>query len=200
MRVDPAVDEVTVRGVHAVISPDLTYVALHKPAGVVTTASDPQGRPTVIDLAPKEYRLFPVGRLDMDTSGLLFLTNDGDFANRIAHPRYRIGKTYVAHIVGAGGAPVVRKLLRGVELDDGPARVTSARVQASSRDKALIELVIHEGRNRIVRRMFEEIGVEVTSLVRTAIGDIRLGKLKEGDWRALRPVEVRDLFAATELH
>ena len=197
-RVNPAVDEVRVRGVIAVIDDDMQYVALHKPAGVVTTAKDPQGRPTVMDLSPKEHRLFPVGRLDMDTSGLLFMTNDGEFANRIAHPRYEIPKTYVAQVVGAGGAPVVRKLLRGVELDDGFARAESAKVQATSRAKALIELTIHEGRNRIVRRMFEEIGVEVTSLVRTSIGDVRLGKLKEGDWRTLRPVEVSGLLALTE--
>jgi 23S rRNA pseudouridine2605 synthase len=195
MRIDPNADEVTVRGVRAAVSPELVYWALHKPTGYLTTASDPQGRPKVVDLVPREPRVFPVGRLDIDTSGLLFLTNDGEFANRIAHPRYGVPKTYVAEAGRSVGASLARKLVRGLELDDGPARAESARVQITSGGRSLVELVVHEGRNRLVRRMFDAAGVEVTSLVRTAIGPVRLGRLKEGGWRTLRPTEVRDLLA-----
>ncbi len=195
MRIDPNTDEVLVRGVRAAVSPDFVYWALHKPSGVVTTASDPRGRTKVVDLVPKEPRVFPVGRLDMDTSGLLFLTNDGEFANRIAHPRYGVPKTYVVEVGRSVGTSLARKLVRGLELDDGPARAQSARVQATSGGRSLVELVVHEGRNRLVRRMFEAAGVEVTSLVRTSIGPVRLGRLKEGGWRTLKASEVRDLLA-----
>jgi 23S rRNA pseudouridine2605 synthase len=198
MRVDPATDEVLVRGVRAVISSDLVYIALHKPTGYVTTASDPQGRPKVVDLVPREPRVFPVGRLDIDTSGLLFLTNDGDFANRIAHPRYGVTKTYVAEVGRSVGASLARKLVRGVELDDGPARAESAGVQVTSGGRSLVELVVHEGRNRLVRRMFDAAGADVTSLVRIAIGPVRLGRLKSGGWRTLKPNEVRDLLSVSE--
>jgi 23S rRNA pseudouridine2605 synthase len=194
MRIDPNADEVLVRGVLAAVSPDLVYWALHKPTGVVTTANDPQGRMKVVDLVPKEPRVFPVGRLDIDTSGLLFLTNDGEFANRIAHPRYGVPKTYVVEVGRSVGASLARKLVRGFDLDDGRARAESARVQVTSGGRSLVELVVHEGRNRLVRRMFEAAGVEVTSLVRIAIGPIRLGRLKEGGWRTLRANEVRDLL------
>ena len=195
MRIDPATDEVLVRGVRASVSPDVVYWALHKPVGVVTTASDPKGRTKVVDLVPKEPRVFPVGRLDIDTSGLLFLTNDGEFANRIAHPRYGVPKTYVAEVGRSVGASLARKLVRGLELDDGPARAESARVTASTGGRSLVEVVVHEGRNRIVRRMFDAAGAEVASLVRIAIGPVRLGRLKEGGWRTLRSNEVRDLLA-----
>lgn len=195
MRIDPATDEVLVRGVRASVSPDVVYWVLHKPVGVVTTASDPKRRTKVVDLVPKEPRVFPVGRLDIDTSGLLFLTNDGEFANRIAHPRYRVPKTYVAEVGRSVGASLARRLVRGLELDDGPARAESARVQATSGGRSLVEIVVHEGRNRLVRRMFEAAGADVASLVRTAIGPVRLGRLKEGGWRTLRTNEVRDLLA-----
>ena len=197
MRIDPNADEVTVRGVLTPVSPELVYWALHKPTGVVTTANDPQGRAKVVDLVPREPRVFPVGRLDIDTSGLLFLTNDGEFANRIAHPRYGVPKTYVAEVGRSVGTSIARKLVRGVELDDGRAKAESARVQVTSGGRSLVELVVHEGRNRLVRRMFDELGAEVTSLVRTAIGPVRLGRLKEGGWRTLRPNEVRELLAVS---
>jgi 23S rRNA pseudouridine2605 synthase len=193
-RIDARTDVVTVDGVRAVVDPQLVYLALHKPTGVVTTASDPQGRPKVVDLVPREPRVFPVGRLDIDTSGLLLLTNDGEFANRVAHPRYGVPKTYVAEVKQSAGASLARKLVRGLELEDGFARAESARVQASSRGRALVELVVHEGRNRLVRRMFEAAGVDVGALSRTAIGSVRLGRLREGDWRNLKSNEVRDLL------
>jgi 23S rRNA pseudouridine2605 synthase len=170
---------------------------LHKPAGVVTTARDPQKRPTVLELVPKDPRVFPVGRLDLDTSGLLLLTNDGEFANHIAHPRYGVPKTYVAQVKGSVGEKVVRKLLRGVELDDGPVRAERAKIEATGRGSTVIELVVREGRNRLVRRMLETLNFEVLTLVRTAIGDVRLGRLKEGAWRTLKPHEVRELLSTS---
>lgn len=193
-RIDPQRDVVTVDGVRAIVDPKLVYLALHKPVGVVTTANDPRGRPKVVDLVPREPRVFPVGRLDIDTSGLLLLTNDGEFANHVAHPRYGVTKTYVAEVRQSAGQALARKLVRGVELEDGFAKAESARVQASSRGRALVELVVHEGRNRLVRRMFEAIGVEIGALSRTAIGDVRLGRLREGDWRNLRTGEVSGLL------
>jgi 23S rRNA pseudouridine2605 synthase len=197
VRIDPETDVVTVDGVRAAVSPQLVYLALHKPTGVVTTASDPRGRPKVVDLVPKEPRVFPVGRLDIDTSGLLFLTNDGDFANRIAHPRYGVPKTYLAEVGRSVGASLAKRLVRGIELEDGTARAENARVQATSGGRSLVEVVVHEGRNRLVRRMFEAAGVEVTSLVRTSIGPVRLGRLMAGGWRTLKPDEVRDLLTVS---
>jgi 23S rRNA pseudouridine2605 synthase len=197
MRVDPEHDEVIVDGVRAVTSTQLVYIALHKPVGYVTTASDPQKRPKVVDLVPREPRVFPVGRLDIDTSGLLFMTNDGDFANHVAHPRYGVEKTYVAEVNSNVGPALARRLVRGIELDDGPARAERASIQASSRGRSLVEIVVHEGRNRLVRRMFEAASLDVTSLVRTAIGPVRLGRLKAGGWRALRHSEVRDLLGSS---
>lgn len=197
-RVDVERDVATVDGVRAILSRQLTYLALHKPSGVVTTARDPQGRATVLELVPREPRVFPVGRLDIDTSGLLFLTNDGDFANRMTHPRYGVPKTYVAELKGSAGPALARKLVRGVRLDDGPARAERASVHTSARGRSFVELTVHEGRNRMVRRMLDALGLDVTALVRTAIGDVRLGRLKEGDWRKLRPDEVRGLLTAAD--
>lgn len=196
-RVDPATDTVEVDRVLAAISPDFVYLALNKPRGVVSTARDTHGRPTVVDLVPREPRVFPVGRLDRDTSGLLFLTNDGEFANRIAHPRFGVPKTYVAEVVGSPAPKAARRLVRGVELEDGIARAEAARFTASAKKRAIIEITVHEGRNRVVRRMLDAVGLEVVDLVRTSIGDVRLGRLKEGAWRALKPAEVRGLLAAS---
>lgn len=193
-RVDPDADVVSLDGVRVPIAPELVYIALHKPHGVMTTASDPQGRRTVMDFVPNEPRVFPVGRLDFDSSGLLILTNDGDLANRISHPRYGIPKTYVAEVKGTTDKGVARRLVRGVTLDDGQAKADDARIQAASRGRAILEVTVREGRNRLVRRMFEAIGLEVTNLVRISIGDVRLGRLREGDWRKLRPQEIRGLL------
>jgi pseudouridine synthase len=201
-RVDPTKDTVEVDGVLVPVAPQLVYLALHKPFGVVTTANDPQGRRTVLDLVPDDPRVFPVGRLDFDSAGLLILTNDGDLANRVAHPRYGVTKTYVAEVKAESkkGADrgMARRLVKGVQLEDGFARAEDASIKASSKGRAIVEVTVKEGRNRIVRRMFEAIGLDVTNLVRTQIGDVRLGRLREGDWRNLRPQEVRGLFEKTQ--
>jgi 23S rRNA pseudouridine2605 synthase len=187
-------DVVAVDGVRVSLSLDLVYLALHKPRGYVSTARDPGGRPTVLDLVPREPRVFPVGRLDLDTSGLLFLTNDGEFANHIAHPRYEVPKTYVAEVGSSVSRATLAKLLRGVALEDGDAHAESAQVRATNAGRTVIELVVQEGRNRLVRRMLDAVGLEVNALVRTAIGPVRLGRLKEGAWRTLRRPEVLELL------
>jgi 23S rRNA pseudouridine2605 synthase len=167
----------------------LTYLLLHKPAGVVTTARDPQGRPTVVGLVPAEPRVVPVGRLDADTTGALLLTNDGPLAHRLAHPRYEIEKVYEAEIGGRPGEDILRSLREGVELDDGitaPAKVR--RVGPHT-----IELAIHEGRNRQVKRMFEAVGHPVRRLHRSVYAGLSLGGLEPGQWRELEPSEVMRL-------
>lgn len=191
-RVDPDRDAVEVDGVPVGLSTDLVYLAVHKPMGVLTTARDTRGRSTVMELVPKHPRVFAVGRLDMDTSGLLLMTNDGDFANRVAHPRYEIAKTYVAEVRGVSRA-AVRSLTRGVELDDGLARAEQGRILAADQGRGVVEVVVHEGRNRLVRRMLDAVGLDVVSLVRTSIGPVKLGRLKAGEWRHLKRAEIQDL-------
>ncbi|HEY5100610.1 MAG TPA: pseudouridine synthase [Gaiellaceae bacterium] len=164
----------------------LTYLLLNKPAGVVTTAHDPQGRPTVVELVPAEPRVVPVGRLDADTTGALLLTNDGQLAHRLAHPRYGIEKTYVAEVDGEPTDATLRALADGVELDDG--RTAPARVRRLAPNE--IELVIHEGRNRQVRRMLESAGHPATRLHRSAYAGLTLEGLEPGAWRALELAEV----------
>jgi pseudouridine synthase len=170
----------------------LVYVMLHKPSGVVTTASDPQGRRTVVDLVDAGVRLFPVGRLDRETTGLLVLTNDGELANHLAHPRHGVGKAYVAEVEGDPGPEVLRRLAEGVELDDGITAPAAARRLGPSR----IELVIHEGRNRQVRRMCEAVGHPVRRLHRSGYGPLTLGTLEPGAWRTLTAEEVEALRSA----
>jgi 23S rRNA pseudouridine2605 synthase len=172
---------------------ELAYLMLHKPSGVVTTASDPQGRRTVVDLVESPQRVYPVGRLDRDTTGLLLLTNDGELANRLAHPRHGVEKTYVADVEGDPPPDVLRRLAEGVELDDGPT--ASARVRRLGAGR--VELVIHEGRNRQVRRMCEAVGHPVRRLHRSAYGPLELGALAEGRWRALTSEEVDALRLLT---
>ncbi len=167
----------------------LTYVLLHKPAGVVTTARDPQGRPTVVDLVPREPRVVPVGRLDADTTGALLLTNDGQLAHRLAHPRYGVEKTYVAEVEGEPTDATLRALAAGVDLDDG--RTAPARVRRLAPSE--IELVIHEGRNRQVRRMLDAVGHPVIRLHRSAYAGLTLDGLEPGAWRELEPAEVEAL-------
>jgi len=171
---------------------------LNKPPGTVTTASDPQGRPTVVQLVPTEPRVFPVGRLDFDTEGLLLLTNDGELTQLLTHPSHGVVKTYLAEVDGEPTPGTLRTLREGVELDDGltaPAKVTLVQQQAES---AAVEIGIHEGRNRQVRRMFEAVGHPVRRLVRVRIGPLTDRSLAPGEWRLLTYAEVRSLYAAAQ--
>ncbi|MGD9754156.1 MAG: pseudouridine synthase [Acidimicrobiia bacterium] len=192
-RVDPEVDRVAVDGIGIGVRPDLVHYLLNKPTGVVTTASDPQGRPTVVQLVPDEVRVFPVGRLDVDTEGLLLLTNDGELAHRLTHPSFGVDKEYLVAVQGAPSRGALRRLREGVELDDGitaPARVATI-------EPDLLRITIHEGRNRQIRRMCDAVGHPVRRLVRTRIGPIADGKLAPGAWRRLSLDEVRALSNAT---
>jgi pseudouridine synthase len=171
----------------------LAYVLLHKPAGTVTTASDPQGRRTVVDLVDHPARVVPVGRLDADTTGVLLLTNDGELAHRLAHPRYEIDKVYEVECWTQPTDRDLESLRDGVELDDGPTRPAAVR----RIDGARIELTIHEGRNRQVKRMLEAVGHRVKRLHRSRYGPLELGGLEPGRWRVLEPSEVERLRAVT---
>jgi len=187
---------VEVDGVRLPIRPNLVYYLVNKPAGVVSTAADPQGRPTVIDLVPSDPRVYPVGRLDADSEGLLLLTNDGDLTNLITHPSHGISKTYSVLVEGMPTTAEVRRLETGVDLDDGHAAAISARLLDASRDRALLEVTMSEGRKREVRRMCEAIGHPVIQLFRTAIGPLKDPGLKTGASRPLTMQEVRSLYAA----
>jgi pseudouridine synthase len=169
----------------------LTYVLLHKPAGTVTTARDPQGRPTVVELVDLPERVVPVGRLDADTTGALLLTNDGELAHRLAHPRYEVDKVYEAEVEGEPSPAALARLSEGVELDDGRTAPASVRVLGPSR----IELTIHEGRKHQVKRMLEAVGHPVRRLHRSGYGPLTLGELLPGAWRELSPDEVQRLGA-----
>jgi len=191
-RVDPATDEVELDGALVVVDDALVHYLLNKPAGVVTTAADPQGRPTVVGLVPAEPRVFPVGRLDAATEGLLVMTNDGPLAHRLTHPRFGVEKEYVAEVEGRPAPGAVRALRQGVELEDGPT--APARVALVS--PSVLRITIHEGRNRQVRRMCDAVGHPVTRLVRTRVGPIADRRLPPGRWRALTPDEVAALARA----
>lgn len=194
-RVDPRADAVAVDEVPVPVAPDLVYYLLNKPASVVTTASDPEGRRTVVDLVPSAPRVFPVGRLDYGTEGLLVLTNDGDLAQRLAHPSHGVAKEYLAEVEGRPSAGALRRLREGVELDDG----TTAPATVGQVSPGLLRIVVHEGRNRQVRRMCEAVGHPVRRLVRTRIGPVGDTTLPPGCWRLLEPDEVRALYSAAAL-
>jgi len=193
-RVDPELDLLTLDGAPVPVAEHLETHLLYKPVGVISTADDPQGRQTVVDLVPTAQRLYPVGRLDADSEGLILVSNDGELTNRVTHPRYGITKKYLAQVAGRPSRGALKQLTEGVELDDGPARAVSARLIDSQPDVALVELVMMEGRNREVRRMFETLGHEVTRLVRTAIGNIVDPDLKPGESRPLTPGEIQRLL------
>jgi 23S rRNA pseudouridine2605 synthase len=200
-KVDPITAVIRVSGQRLPpVSPHV-YLVLYKPTGVVSTMSDPQGRPTITDLVTdRPERLFHVGRLDTDTAGLLLLTNDGEFAQRMAHPSYEVDKTYVAEVDGRVSRTTVERLLAGVELDDGPVTVSGARVVGHGvQDRSILELVIHEGRNRIVRRLLDHVGHPVRKLTRTAIGPVQLTGLKPGQLRELTNDELGALLDAAGL-
>ena len=191
-RVDPEQDVVDVDGVRVGIAPGLVYYLLNKAAGVVTTAADTHGRPTVVDVVPAEPRVFPVGRLDLETEGLLLLTNDGELTHRLTHPSFGVDKEYVAQVEGRPGRGALRQLREGVDLEDG--RTSPAKVSLVSPD--VLKITIHEGRNRQVRRMCDAVGHPVLRLVRTRIGPLRDTHLAPGEWRELTQDEVRSLERA----
>jgi len=194
VQVVPGVDRVEVDGEEVKVAPT-TWLALHKPTGYVTTRTDPFGRETVYALLPEKYHgLFHVGRLDRDSEGLLLLTNDGDLAHKLMHPAYGVQKTYLCHVQGPIPRGLGRQLRNGIELEDGPASVDNFRIVDSEGRNVLVEVVIHEGRKHVVRRLLDEVGHPVQRLVRTAIGDVRLGDQRPGRFRPLTRSEVGSLY------
>lgn len=195
-KIDPASARVLVDGVPLPVDPERVYVLLNKQPGVVSTASDPHGRPTVVDVVGLDARIYPVGRLDADSEGLLVLTNDGDLTEHLTHPSHGVTKTYTALVEGEVTRVEIARLVDGIDLEDGPATAHTARIVDVADHRSLVELVMGEGRNREVRRMFDAIGHPVRRLVRTAIGPLRDRTLKPGEWRHLAVNEIRELYAA----
>ncbi|MEM9202709.1 MAG: pseudouridine synthase [Actinomycetota bacterium] len=191
-RVDVESQVVAVDGAPVGVKPDLVYYVLNKPVGVITTADDPQGRPTVVELVPDEPRVFSVGRLDGDTEGLLILTNDGQLTHHLTHPSFGVEKEYLAQVAGVPSRSALRTLRDGVDLDDG----RTARARVTAVESNVLRITIHEGRNRQVRRMCEAVGHPVTRLIRTRIGPLTDPRLPPGSWRVLDRAEVRALEVA----
>jgi 23S rRNA pseudouridine2605 synthase len=199
-RVDPETDVIRVDGMRVSTSASSVHLALNKPRGVVTAMTDPDGRPCVGDMVrDRKERLFHVGRLDTDTEGLLLLTNDGELSHRLAHPSYEVPKTYLAEIIGPVARDVGRRLKAGVDLEDGVARADAFTLVGSSGNRVLVEIVLHEGRKHIVRRMLDEVGHPVQRLVRTAVGPVQLGSQRSGRIRALTRDELGALYALVGL-
>lgn len=198
-RVDPATDVIRVDGKRIPVANDHAYVMLNKPRGIVTSMADERGRPDLSSIvAQREARLFHVGRLDTDTSGLLVLTNDGDLAHKLAHPSFEITKTYVALVDGDVPDTLAAQLRAGIELDDGPAQVDRFLVKDRSRGRSIVELDIHMGRNRIVRRLLDAAGHPVKELTRTAFGPLHVGGLASGAMRDLARDELGALFDSVD--
>ena len=199
-KVDPATAVIRVEGRRLPPVSAHVYLVLNKPAGVTSTMSDPHADRTLAEfVADRPERLFHVGRLDTDTDGLILLTNDGDFAQKMAHPSYEVEKTYVAEVDGVVSRTTIQQLLGGVVLEDGPVEVREARVRNAHGGRSIVELVIHEGRNRIVRRLLDQVGHPVRRLSRTRIGPVRLGELKAGRLRELTDAEVGELLDSAGL-
>lgn len=199
-RVDPETAVIHVDDQRIPTAPDHLVLALNKPRGMLTTMQDDRGRPCVGDLvAERSERLFHVGRLDADTEGLLLVTNDGNLAQRLTHPSHEVAKTYLATVPGPVSRDVGRRLKAGIELEDGSAHVDEFRVVQALPGKALVELTLHEGRNRIVRRMLDAVGHPVESLVRTRIGPIRLGQMRPSGTRVIVGDELWSLYTAAGL-
>jgi len=200
VRIDPERAVVHVDGMRLQLDSSRVTLALNKPRGVVSTMHDPDGRPSIAELvADRPERLFHVGRLDADSEGLLLLTNDGELANHLAHPSHEVPKTYLVTVRGKVPGNVANKFLHGIELEDGVVRADAYRVVDQVADQTMIEVVLHSGRNRVVRRMFDEVGFPVTRLVRTRIGPIALGNLRPGTTRVLGRTELGTLMAGVGL-
>ncbi len=195
-KVDPNTARITVDGLPLPVAPELVYYLVYKPIDVISTASDPHGRTTVVELVPAEPRVYPVGRLDADSEGLLILTNDGALTELVTHPRFGVTKTYVVMVDGRPEHAALRSLESGVELDDGRAQAQSARLIDAHGGSAMLEIVMTEGRKREVRRMLDAVGHRVRRLVRTAIGPVRDTDLTPGTWRHLSVHEIRRLYSA----
>jgi len=199
-RIDPERDTVRVDGSLLPTIPGLVHLAVNKPRGMLSTMSDPQGRASLADLVQgRRERLFHVGRLDADTEGLLLVTNDGQLAHRLAHPSYEVAKTYVAEVPGPVPRDLGRRLRAGVDLDDGPAQVDSFRVVGHAGARVMVEVVLHEGRKHVVRRLLATVGHPVDRLVRTHVGPVALGSMRPRKVRDLTLEEVRRLYDAVGL-
>ncbi|MCG5212512.1 pseudouridine synthase [Streptosporangium sp. KLBMP 9127] len=199
-RVDPAKQIIHVNGKRIPTAPDLVYFAINKPIGVVSTMSDPNGRPSLADfVADKAERLFHVGRLDTETEGLILLTNDGELANRLTHPSYGVQKKYWAKVPGPIERDLARRMKKGVDLEDGLAKADDFKIVQEHGQQALVEVVLHEGRKHIVRRMLEEVGHPVIDLARIEFGPVKMGRLKTGTVRTLSLKEIGELYAAVGL-
>jgi 23S rRNA pseudouridine2605 synthase/16S rRNA pseudouridine516 synthase len=197
-QVDPTRSVVAVDGEPVHLPRKKVYLALHKPSGYVSTSTDPWGRPTIMELVEAAPGLHSVGRLDADSEGLLLLTNDGDLTYLLTHPRHEVDKTYIAEVLGRPAPDKLRRLRQGVMLEDGKTAPARARMVQPGETVSLVEITIHEGRKRQVKRMFEAIGHPVRSLCRVRIGPIELGSLRSGKWRRLSPEEVETLRRAAQ--
>lgn len=195
-RVDPSDTVVEVDGARLPLAPHLITYLVHKPAGVICTASDPHAPEIVTELVPDFPRVWPVGRLDRRSEGLILLSNDGDLTNLVTHPRYGISKTYRVLVKGVPRPATVRRLTEGVRLEDGLARASRARLVDRTTGEAQLEMVMNEGRNREIRRMMEEVGHPVRRLMRVAVGPLRDRTLRPGEWRRLSGREVAELYRA----
>ncbi|MEA5154534.1 pseudouridine synthase [Raineyella sp.] len=194
-RVDPEKDEIRVDGSRIPTARRHVYTVLNKPRGVVSTMDDPEGRETLSDyIDRRNVRLFHVGRLDTETEGLIILTNDGEFAHRLAHPSYEVPKTYVAQVLGQVSPHTLKRIQRGITLEDGPVRPDKVKVMQTLPDATLLQITLHEGRNRVVRRMMEAFGHPVQKLTRIAVGPVRLGRLQPGEMRDLTHEELGKLL------
>jgi pseudouridine synthase len=200
-KIDPEADLVTIDGKPVQAQAEFLYIILHKPAGYLTTVSDPFNRPTVMGLLPEAYnreRIYPVGRLDLDTTGLLFFTNDGDLALALAHPRHLVEKIYLAHVRGVPASAELKRLAEGIRLDDGPTAPAKVRLESVENGNAIIKIGIREGRNRQIKRMMVAVGHPVITLHRLAMGPLNLEGLKPGEFRKLSPQELQELLRLKE--
>ena len=200
MRVNPETDHIRVDGSRIPPPRRHMYLVLNKPRGVVSTMDDPEGRPTLSDYLPRtKERLFHVGRLDTETEGLIILTNDGEFAHRLAHPSYEVPKTYHVQAAGVMDNRTLKRLEKGVTLEDGPVKPDKVKLISRSQSKTLLEITLHEGRNRVVRRMMDAVGFPVKELVRVSFGPIRLERLQPGVTRRVKGDELKALYDAVNL-